>query len=374
MNAPSSDTIIDLQARLISATRTAARFEVDALLISPGPDLRYLTGYQAIPLERLTCLIVPAQGEARLVVPTLEIAAALASPVKDLGIEVVGWEEAEDPYVLVASLVGDATTVAVDDRMWAVKSLNLQAAMPESRQIAAGVVLSELRMRKSAEEVRQLQIAGEAIDSVHASVPEWLRVGRTENEVARDIANAILVDHQTADFVIVASGPNGSSPHHESSDRVIQAGDPVVVDIGGTTAAGYCSDSTRTYSMGNPDPEFLRSYAVLQEAQAASCEAVAPGVPCEEIDTVGRSIMSDAGLGELFIHRTGHGIGLETHEEPYIVEGNSLPLEAGMAFSIEPGFYEAGRWGARIEDIVVCGEDGPIMCNNQPHELFVIGP
>ena len=361
--------------RLQRAAQFTQAQEITALLVTPGPDLRYLTGYHAHALERLTCLVVPADGPVRLVVPELELGTAQASPVGELDVELVTWQETEDPYSLTARMLGGpgrGDRIAVDDRMWAVKAIELRAAMPEAEQIAAGVVLSELRMRKSQAEVAQLQFAGAAIDRVHSQVAGWLRVGRTENEVARDIANAISEEHETVDFVIVASGPNGASPHHMASDRVLQDGDVVVVDIGGTTAAGYCSDSTRTYALGTPSKSVLEEYAVLQLAQSAACAAVAPGMTCEEIDSVSRDILTQAGLGDLFIHRTGHGIGLETHEEPYIVSGNSRRLEPGMAFSIEPGFYRPGVVGSRIEDIVVCGADGPIMCNQRPHELAVV--
>mgnify|MGYP001390578625 FL=1 len=362
-------------SRLLRASEFSAAEGIAALLVTPGPDLRYLTGYHAHPLERLTCLVVPADGPVKLVVPELEVGTAQASPIGALDIELVTWQETEDPYALTAKVLGEpgqGARIAVDDRMWAVKAIELRRAMPEAEQLAAGVVLSELRMRKSEAEVAALIYAGEAIDRVHAQVPQWLRVGRTENEVARDIADAISQEHETVDFVIVASGPNGSSPHHMASDRVLAQGDVVVVDIGGTTSVGYCSDSTRTYALGEPDPSFLADYAVLVEAQAKACESVAPGMTCEEIDAVARNILADAQLDEFFIHRTGHGIGLETHEEPYIVSGNQRRLEPGMAFSVEPGFYRAGEVGSRIEDIVVCGVDGPIMCNKRPHELIVV--
>jgi Xaa-Pro aminopeptidase len=188
---------------------------------------------------------------------------------------------------------------------------------------------------------------------------EWLRVGRSEAAVAADIAQGIReAGHATVDFTIVASGPNGASPHHGTSDRVIGAGEPVVVDIGGTMPDGYCSDSTRTYVVGEPDAEFRAAYATLHAAQRAAVAAVRPGVTAESVDAAARDVLTGAGLGAYFLHRTGHGIGLDGHETPYIVTGNTLPLEPGMTFSIEPGFYVAGRWGARIEDIVACTGDG----------------
>lgn len=362
--------------RITRAQKAAADAGLDALLVSPGPDLRYLTGYEALPLERLTCLVAPANGDPFLVVPLLELPAAQASPVGGLGIEIVGWRETEDPYALVASRLpapgGAFRRVGVDNHMWAEKVLALRDALPGVEQALAGEVLGALRMRKSAAEVEALRAASAAIDTVHAAVGDWLRPGRTEAEVGRDIADAILAaGHATVDFVIVASGPNGASPHAEVSDRVIRAGDPVVVDIGGTMPNGYCSDSTRNYCVGEPPAEYQAFYEVLLAAQNAQCEAVRPGITAEQLDAVGRDLITDAGYGDYFIHRTGHGIGLETHEEPYIVSGSARPLEPGMAFSIEPGIYLPDRFGARIEDIAVCTGDGGERFNLTPRELRV---
>ncbi len=363
----------DFPARLSAACAATSHAGLDALLVSPGSDLRYLTGYDAVPLERLTCLVLTADGRARLVAPGLEVPAAQASPVGDLDIDVVAWEETADPYALTASMVPGARAVAVDDHMWAVKVLALRDAIPDAHLRAAGAVIQDLRMRKSPAEVDALVRAGAAIDAVHARVPEFLSPGRTEREVGAHIADAILAaGHARVDFVIVASGPNGASPHHELSDRVIDRGDTVVVDIGGTMPDGYCSDSTRMYAVGPPPDEVRAEIEVLAAAQAAAVAAVRPGVTCEQIDAVARDHLAAAGLAEFFIHRTGHGIGLETHEEPYIVAGNTRVLEPGMAFSVEPGVYRAGLHGARIEDIVVCTTDGVLRCNNRPHELVVV--
>ena len=347
---------------------------MDALLISPGADLRYLTGYEALPLERLTCLVLPAGGDPLMVVPALEKPAAEASPLGGLGLDIVPWAETDDPYALVASRLSSGPgTVGLDNHMWAEKVLNFRRVLPGAEQVLAGQVLAGLRMRKTAAEVESLRAAGAAIDAVHRRVPEWLRPGRTEREVGKDIADAILAaGHAGVDFVIVGSGPNGASPHHELSDRVIQAGDQVVVDIGGAMPDGYCSDSTRNYSLGEPPAEYAEYFAVLLAAQKAQCEAVRPGITAEELDAVGRDLIASAGYGETFIHRTGHGIGLETHEEPYIVSGSALALEPGMAFSIEPGIYLAGKHGARIEDIAVCTAEGGERLNLTTRELVVV--
>ena len=347
---------------------------MDALLISPGADLRYLTGYEALPLERLTCLVLPAGGDPLMVVPALEKPAAEASPLGGLGLDIVPWAETDDPYALVAARLSSGPgTVGLDNHMWAEKVLNFRRVLPGAEQVLAGQVLAGLRMRKTAAEVESLRAAGAAIDAVHRRVPEWLRPGRTEREVGKDIADAILAaGHAGVDFVIVGSGPNGASPHHELSDRVIQAGDQVVVDIGGAMPDGYCSDSTRNYSLGEPPAEYAEYFAVLLAAQKAQCEAVRPGITAEELDAVGRDLIASAGYGENFIHRTGHGIGLETHEEPYIVSGSALALEPGMAFSIEPGIYLAGKHGARIEDIAVCTAEGGERLNLTTRELVVV--
>jgi Xaa-Pro aminopeptidase len=358
--------------RVARAQEAAAAVGLDAILVTPGPDLRYLTGYAAMPLERLTCLVVPANGNPTLVVPRLERPAAEASGA-GAAAEIVDWPETADPIALVSRLLPTARRVGLDDHMWAEKVLRFRAAMPATEQVLAGGVLSELRVRKADDEIDALREAGAAIDRVHARMAEWLRPGRTEREVARDIADAIVVEgHTRADFVIVASGPNGASPHHETSDRVIEAGDPVVVDIGGTTETGYCSDETRTYVVGEPPAEYVEAYAALLAAQVAACEQARPGVTAESVDAAARSVLDEAGLGTYFIHRTGHGIGLETHEEPYIVAGNSTVLEPRMAFSIEPGFYIAGRYGARIEDIVVITPGGVERLNQRPRELAVL--
>jgi Xaa-Pro aminopeptidase len=370
---PEQSGLSDVTARMDRARSGLRQAGIDALLVTPGADLRYLTGYHAMPLERLTALVLPAEGEAHLVVPALEEPAARASSVSRLGIQITSWQETQDPVALVSTLLGDMTTVALDDHMWAEKVLAFRAAMPGARQVVAGPVLQDLRMRKSATEVEALRSAGAAIDRVHARMGQWLRVGRTEREVGRDIADAIIAEgHEKVDFVIVASGPHGASPHAEVSDRVLEAGNTVVVDIGGTTAEGYCSDATRTYSLGTPPAEVSDYYAVLLAAQVAACEHARPGVTAESVDAAARDIIASAGYGEAFMHRTGHGIGLETHEEPYIVAGNRTTLEPGMTFSIEPGIYLSGRHGARIEDIVAITEHGCERLNLRPRELAIL--
>jgi Xaa-Pro aminopeptidase len=357
-------------AAAIDATATAG---LAGLVITPGYDLRYLIGSRAQTFERLTALVLPVSGDPTIVVPRLELASLKQSAVADLGVVLRDWVDGDDPYQLVAAALGGMpAATAVTDSMPALHLLPLTdvlGALP----VLATDVLRELRMVKDAAEVDALRKAGAAIDRVHARVPEFLVPGRTEADVAADIAEAIVAEgHTEVAFVIVGSGPHGADPHHEYSDREIQVGDIVVVDIGGPYAPGYNSDSTRTYSIGEPSPEVAQQYSVLQRAQRAAVEAVRPGVTADQVDAAARDVLAEAGLADYFVHRTGHGIGLSVHEEPYIVAGNELPLQAGMAFSVEPGIYFPGQWGARIEDIVVVGEDGAQSVNHRPHELIVV--
>jgi Xaa-Pro aminopeptidase len=368
----STDTTL-YPAERVSAVAAAVRGAgVDALLLTPGPDLRYVTGYDAKQLERLTCLVIPADGDPFLVMPQLELKAAQASPAGGLDVELVTWGETTSPFGIISGRIPRPDSVALSDRMWALHVLAFAELFPQASQQLASTVLSPLRVRKSVAEVQALREAGQAIDRVHAKVPGWLTPGATERQVGAKIAEAIVAEgHATVDFVIVGSGPNAASPHHEVSDRVLQRGDVVVVDIGGTMPSGYCSDCTRTYAIGEPPADFAKYYAVLKDAQDRACEKAGPGVPAQEVDRTARGIIAGAGYGEWFIHRTGHGIGLETHEDPYIVEGNDAELEAGMAFSVEPGIYP-GPHGARIEDIVVCTGSGHERLNNAPRDLVVV--
>ena len=377
--APTASAPLVTLDRVHAAREVAAATGVDLLVVTPGSDLRYLCGYDAHAMERLTALAVPRQGEPFLVVPRLEAPMVDASPAGALGLQVLAWDETDDPFALLAReatgrLGAAPARVAVGDRTWALHALGVVGALPGAALELAGPVVDRLRMVKTPAEVAELAAAGAAIDRVHARMGEWLRVGRTEAEVGADIAAAILAEgHVSVDFTIVGSGPNGASPHHELSDRVVEDGDLVVVDIGGETATGYRSDCTRTYAVGRaPGAEVAEWYAVLQEAQRASTAAVRPGVTAEQVDAAAREVIAAAGWGEYFIHRTGHGIGLDTHEAPYIVAGNDLPLEPGMAFSVEPGIYLPGRCGARIEDIVVCTDDGVTALNEGPRELVVL--
>src|SRR6478735_7032203 len=375
--SPDPDPVAVLTDRLARLAELAGTSGADVVLITPGPDLAYFIGHSIGSHERLTCLVAPAGGAPSLLVPTLERPGWAGSPVERMDVRISTWTDGQDPYAALAGLLPtDARVLSVDYHMPAVHALNTQAIVPGSELTLAGETIAQLRMRKSADEVAALAAAGAAIDRVQGRIGEWLRPGRTENEVAADIAAAIVAEgHERPDFVIVGSGPNGASPHHEASDRIIEPGDVVVIDIGGPMPSGYFSDCTRTYlTAGGAVPDRVREvHEVVRRAQAAGVAAVRPGVTAESVDAASRSVIDDAGFGEYFITRTGHGIGLEVHEHPYLVAGNSITLEAGMAFSVEPGIYLPGEFGVRIEDIVVVGESGALLMNKAPTELIVVG-
>jgi len=362
--------------RLSDLRALASERGLGAVLVGVGPDLVYLTGYRAMPLERLTMLVVPPSAAPLLVVPRLEQAAARAGLLAD--VRIVPWAEQEDPYRLALDAGTAHGPLAVSDRLWARHLLGLQAHRPDASFVRASGVLRELRMRKDAEEVELLRAAAHAADRVVAAIVTGRLVGRTEADVAREVRERLVDEgHEVAEFAIVASGPNSASPHHEASERVIRPGEPIVLDIGGL-CGGYGSDITRTLWVTGGDPSrgpdaaFLGLFEAVREAQAEATSAVRPGLPAERVDAVARGIIGAAGYGEFFIHRVGHGIGLETHEEPYLVAGNDEPLVEGAAFSVEPGIYLEGRYGARIEDIVVCGPAGPIVLNEAPRDLYVV--
>ena len=365
-----------LLARQDRARARMAELGVDVLLLSVGADLPYLTGYEAMPLERLTMLVLPRDGEATLVVPELE---APRVALDRAGVTLRPWSETEDPVAIVAGLLPRGTaSIAIGDQTWARFVLALQracasGAAPDASWSPAAEVISSLRMVKDAEEIEALRAAAHAVDRVAAEMRTRPFSGRTEADIQREIVDRMLEQgHQKANFAIVGSGPNGASPHHDAGERVVRDGDVVVCDFGGTMH-GYCSDITRMFSVGEPTNEVRDVYAALFDAQELAVQAATVGTPCEEVDAVARRALGSAGLAEQFVHRVGHGIGLDAHEDPYLVSGNAGLLEPGHAFSIEPGVYFQGRYGMRLEDIVVASVDGPDRLNLADRDLAVVG-
>lgn len=354
-------------------TRTKA-IGADALVLGGGADLAFLTGYEAMPLERLTALVCRSEPKARnpvLLVPELEIPRVSQCP--DL-FEIEGWGETADPVARIVQHLPENGTVLISDDFWASHLLRLQSQAPDLSFRSISERLGGLRSIKSPPERASLRKVGSLADQVASQLQrgDIRLVGRTEAQVASDIATRLLeAGHETVEFVIVASGPNSASPHHHPGDRVIGECEMVLCDFGGKLQ-GYCSDTTRCVYTGLIPDDVSAAYQALQEGQELAFKSAMPGNLLSDVDGAARSILSDAGYGAFFIHRTGHGIGTEVHEHPYVTEQNNLPIEIGHAFSIEPGIYMPGKWGMRLEDIVVVEEDGPRRCNNSDHRLLVV--
>jgi Xaa-Pro aminopeptidase len=370
MSSETADAAVYLD-RLDRVRATMEAESVDTLLISVGHDLPYLTGYTAMPLERLTMLVVPREGDATMVIPGLERARVVEQP----GVfDIVPWGETDDPTAIVARLAAGSKRIAVGDQMWARFLVELLPHLRDVEYTRSVDVVGPLRMRKDRAEIDALAAAGAAVDTIAGELQrgEIPLVGRTEADVSAHIGRRIIEEgHQKVNFAIVAAGENAASPHHHAGDRVIRKNEIVLCDFGGTMN-GYCSDTTRCFFTGEIASDVAEAYAVLHEAQAAAVRAATVGTPCQDVDRAARSVIAEAGFGDYFIHRTGHGIGLEEHEDPYIVEGNERPLEAGHAFSVEPGIYVPGKWGMRLEDIVVATESGPVPVNNSDHSLVAV--
>jgi D-alanyl-D-alanine dipeptidase len=355
----------DFAARIARAAADAANAGLAGVLAAPGPDLLYLTGYTPNAVtERLTLLVVTPGREPVLVLPAFE-----RGDAEGAAVSFFEWSDGEDPYAAAAALLA-AGRYAISDVCWALHVVALQEAGASLTSMTAALPL--LRAIKDDDELAALAAAGAAADATFADVLELPFAGRREVDVAADLAR-LLVEHghSSADFTIVGSGPNGANPHHGAGERVIEVGDAVVLDFGGTLD-GYGSDTTRTVHVGEPSEEHLRVHEVVRAAQQAGFEAVRPGAACQDVDRAARAVIADAGYGDRFTHRTGHGIGVTGHEPPYIIEGEMQPLQPGMCFSIEPGVYVPGEFGVRIEDIVCVTGGGGRRLNDSPREPRIV--
>ncbi|HET6666314.1 MAG TPA: aminopeptidase P family protein [Intrasporangium sp.] len=371
-DAPKPFSADDYRARAERVVASAAEEGLDGVLVTPGPDMVWLTGYQPTAItERLTVLVLARGKEPALLVPALERPDAEAAEGAK-GLALHDWADATDPYAAAADLLHPDGAYGVSDSAWALHLLGLQARLPGSRYRSLTECLPMMRAIKGSDELERLAAAGAAADAAYGEIVTRRFAGRRETEVASDLA-ALLREfgHEQVDFTVVGSGPNGANPHHEAGDRVIQVGDAVVLDFGGLKF-GYGSDTTRTVCVGEPTDEIRQVHEIVRRAQQAGVDAVRPGVSCQDIDRAARAVITDAGYGEAFIHRTGHGIGVTTHEPPYMVEGEERPLMPGMCFSVEPGIYLAGRFGVRIEDIVTVTDDGVRRLNNTDHGLGIV--
>ena len=347
---------------------------LDYLFLSISPDLVYLTGYEGHVSERLHMLVVPPDGRPTIVFPQFEV-----DMVEHLGdwMEVVGWSETEDPVAVVRDALSRrdrerSIQVAISDHTRAVSLLRLQDALPDARFSSASEMLAPMRRVKDEVELRILKeaqdMAAQALERLFA-LPFS---GRTEKQVAASLgAICDELGYETGFGAHVGSGSNGAMPHLGPGDMVIGEGDAVVIDFWGTHS-GYYSDCTRTVHVGEPSDKFREVYGVVLEANRAALAATRPGVTCESIDRAARRVITQAGYGEYFTHRVGHGIGIDIHEEPWMVEGNQLPLEPGMTFTDEPGIYLPGQFGCRIEDVIAVTGSGGIALTDFTYDIIVV--
>ncbi|MCX4237165.1 aminopeptidase P family protein [Streptomyces ortus] len=369
---PAPFTADDHRARMERAARAADEAGLAGVLVAPGPDLVWLTGYAPpAATERLTLLVLAAGRDPMLVVPTLEAPDA-EKAVGAPALKLRDWTDGRDPYAVTAPLLDASGRYGVSDNAWALHLLGLQKELPGTSYVSLSEGLPMLRAVKDGAELDRLAAAGAAADATYEEILKVAFAGRRESDVAGDLAELLRhFGHEQVDFTVVGSGPNGASPHHEAGSRVIEHGDTVVLDFGGLKH-GYGSDTSRTVHVGEPDAEEQRVHDIVRAAQQAGFEAVRPGAACQDVDRAARALITEAGYGDRFIHRTGHGIGVTTHEPPYMIEGEEQPLVPGMCFSVEPGIYLPGRFGVRIEDIVTVTEDGGRRLNDTPREMAVV--
>lgn len=341
---------------------------IDYLLLGPSADLTYLTGIEAHVSERMNLLVLPAEGAPTMVAPALE-----APLIQDGSgqVSLKTWGDADNPADLASEIIGDPENIAVGNKLWSAFLLRLQDRIQSAWQ-EGDAILRDLRMIKDSEEIAALDEAGRLTDEA------WLLFvksgsisGMTELQALKKLVEISEEAGLTNPAGIVGSGPNSASPHHGGNERVIEEGDAMVFDWGGTID-GYYSDMTRSAHVGMPSEEYRKVYATVDDANQATFDVVKPGVELQELDRAARKLITDAGYGEYFVHRVGHGLGLEVHEEPYLVEGNDMLMQEGMVFSDEPGIYIPERFGVRIEDAVVCEANGGRRLNTSTHELFVL--
>ncbi len=372
MSTQAQFTAEDFAQRMARAARQASAAGLTGVLVTPGPDLVYFAGYAPMAVtERITMLVIQDRRQPAMITPTLERSDAEAAPGASV-LTLTDWADGSGPYEATARLLDRSGRYAISDSAWAMHVLGLQQELPESSYVSMTSALPMLRAIKDADELERLEAAGAAADASFEEIVQVRFAGRRETEIAADLADLLRKHgHTQVDFTVVGSGPNGAHPHHEIGERVVEDGDMVVLDFGGIKD-GYGSDTTRTVHVGEPTDEEREVYEIVRRAQQTAFETVRPGIACQEIDRAARKAIADAGYGERFIHRVGHGIGLTTHEPPYMVEGETHPIAPGMCFSIEPGIYLSGRFGVRIEDIVVATEDGGRRLNTTSHEMRIV--
>lgn len=365
-------------ARLNNLTASMRTSKLDAVILNPGPTLTYLSGVQFHLMERPIVLFVAPGHDPALVLPELELPKVDLFPYK---VQVFAYgenpSEWENVFRKAAQALGlDAKRIGVEPRQLRLLEFGyVKAGAPESEFPDATDVLSALRLKKDKAEVdkmhRAVKIAQAALE---ATIP-LIKIGMTERELSSELVIQLLKNGSEPEMPfapIVSGGPNGANPHASPTDRKLQTGDLLVVDWG-AAYEGYISDLTRTFAVGAVEDEYQKIHKIVQEANAAGRAAGKPGVPCADVDKATRDVIEQSGYGKYFTHRTGHGIGMEGHEDPYMRGDNLQLLEPGMAYTVEPGIYLTGRNGVRIEDNIVITETGADCLSDMPREIRVVG-
>lgn len=347
---------------------------LDAIILFPSPNLYYLTGFKTFPEGRLLLCVISANEKPFFIAPKLyESQIKKQSFIK----EMILWGDEEDPYNILENVINERNlkynNIAVDDIMWAEQLLKIEDIFNNANFTAIGNLLNDIRLLKSEDEIEKLQGASKIVDEVIEAVKASVKAGMTEIEIAALIEYEMRKrGSEGPSFeTIVGSGPNSALPHYNAGERIVEDGDFTVLDFGGTYE-GYCSDTTRTICIGNASDKMKEVYNIVKEAQEIGVKTVKPGIKASEIDNAVRKHIEDNGYGKYFTHRTGHGIGLQVHEEPYISSIGNTILKPGMVFSIEPGIYIEDEFGVRIEDLVVVTENGCMRLNNTSRELTIV--
>lgn len=348
---------------------------ISAAAIVPGANLRYLAGLDVHLSERLTLAFFPSEGQPAVMLPALE--APRAEAQARIPLRFYPWDDAEGPLPALRRCAGDlglagARVAAEYTAMRLLELRGLEEVAPGVRVEDLTPILSGLRMVKDAAELAAMRRAAQIVEEALRAAIARIRAGMTERELGDSWDQAMRDAGGAPAFgTIVASGPNSANPHHSNSDRAIQPGDLIILD-GGARYDGYISDITRTVALGDPGPQARRIYDLVQAANAAGRAAVRPGATGESIDQAARAVIAEGGYGPQFLHRTGHGLGLEGHEPPYIVAGSRAPLAVGATFTVEPGVYVAGLGGVRIEDDLAVAPGGSECLTSFERDLIIL--
>jgi Xaa-Pro dipeptidase len=338
----------------------------EAVIASSPANFFYFTGTWLDSHERLQAVVIPRTGSASIIAHEMS-REEISAPD---GVQLLFWKDGESAIQVLSEILPEQGVISIDNQWPSEKLIDLMSIRKHLSFVKSTSVIGALRLRKDESEIELLRKSGEIADRVMGKIISFVKPGMTEKQVADELKRLFQMEgvERLSFHPIIGTGANGAIPHHQSDETRLAEGDIVVIDMGGIKDH-YCSDMTRTIVIGEPTEEMVKVYEIVRKAQDEAVKAIKPGVPMKFIDQVARSIISEAGYGEFFTHRIGHGLGIEVHEEPYLTSNNEQLLEEGMVVSVEPGIYLSGKFGVRIEDIVVVTENGAERLNHFPREL-----